>query len=215
MFKSYENFWRNFFNFKGTSSKSDFWWPVLINSLLFLFLKIVCDIFIDPAIVSILLYILSMPIMFGTISCITRRLRDAGYLWFNLFLGLFHCRCLGLRRGHHHYLRRGAVQPLPPDLVLGGQGRTGLPSGSGGARSGQLQAGGVRQQFSVSASWGEEHYRGTRRQPHDAGNGKTGGQPPPAGPQAVHRARRRFQRSRRAGICAINLWLNSIQASNV
>ena len=86
MFKSYENFWRNFFNFKGTSSKSDFWWPVLINSLLFLFLKIVCDIFIDPAIVSILLYILSMPIMFGTISCITRRLRDAGYLWFNLFL---------------------------------------------------------------------------------------------------------------------------------
>ncbi len=86
MFKSYENFWRNFFNFEGTSSKGDFWWSVLINSLLFLFLRIVCNIFIDPAIVNILLSILCLPIIFGTLTCSVRRLREAGYLWFNLFL---------------------------------------------------------------------------------------------------------------------------------
>lgn len=80
MFKSYENFWRNFFNFKGTSSKGDFWWSVLINSLLFLFLRIVCNILTDSAIVNILLSILCLPIVFGTISCSVRRLREAGYL---------------------------------------------------------------------------------------------------------------------------------------
>ena len=70
------------------------------------------------------------------------------------------------RRGHHHHLRGRAVQPLPPDSFLGGQGRPGLPSGAGGARARQLQARSLGQQFSLPTDGREFHQRGARWQQH-------------------------------------------------
>ena len=34
MFKSYKKFWQNIFNFSGTASRSEYWWPVIINWVL-------------------------------------------------------------------------------------------------------------------------------------------------------------------------------------
>jgi uncharacterized membrane protein YhaH (DUF805 family) len=34
MIKSYQRFWHNLFNFSGVSSRSDYWWPVIINYII-------------------------------------------------------------------------------------------------------------------------------------------------------------------------------------
>ncbi len=34
MFQAYKNYWINFTNFEGKSSRSDFWWVVLCNVLI-------------------------------------------------------------------------------------------------------------------------------------------------------------------------------------
>ncbi|WP_179393769.1 DUF805 domain-containing protein [Lacticaseibacillus absianus] len=34
MIRSYQRFWRNMFILDGTASRSDYWWPILINHVL-------------------------------------------------------------------------------------------------------------------------------------------------------------------------------------
>lgn len=34
MIKSYKKFWGNLFNFHGTATRSNYWWPIIINYLL-------------------------------------------------------------------------------------------------------------------------------------------------------------------------------------
>lgn len=34
MIKSYKRFWANIFDFSGVSGRADYWWPVIINSIL-------------------------------------------------------------------------------------------------------------------------------------------------------------------------------------
>lgn len=34
MFNSYKKFWQNILNFSGIASRSEYWWPVIINSIL-------------------------------------------------------------------------------------------------------------------------------------------------------------------------------------
>ena len=40
MFASYKLFWKNYFNYKGTASKKDFWWPFLLNLILWIVLVV-------------------------------------------------------------------------------------------------------------------------------------------------------------------------------
>lgn len=34
MIKAYKQYWKNYFNFKGVSTRAEFWWVFLINSLI-------------------------------------------------------------------------------------------------------------------------------------------------------------------------------------
>ena len=36
MFTAYKKFWTNYVNFTGRSSRSDYWWAILFNSLIIL-----------------------------------------------------------------------------------------------------------------------------------------------------------------------------------
>ncbi|CAI2696252.1 hypothetical protein AKUA1404_14060 [Apilactobacillus kunkeei] len=35
MFKAYKLFWKNYFNFTGVSTRSEYWWVFLINSIIY------------------------------------------------------------------------------------------------------------------------------------------------------------------------------------
>ena len=35
MFEAYKYYWENAFKYRATSTRADFWWPVLVNSIIF------------------------------------------------------------------------------------------------------------------------------------------------------------------------------------
>lgn len=35
MIKAYKQFWKNYFNFTGVSTRTEFWWVILINSVIY------------------------------------------------------------------------------------------------------------------------------------------------------------------------------------
>lgn len=101
MIKAYKQFWKKYFNFKGVSTRSEFWWMVLINVLIGL-------IFIvafggaafaagllsghGPKVVSlaaiiglIIAFVYYLATIIPIISLHFRRYRDAGFTpWFLL-----------------------------------------------------------------------------------------------------------------------------------
>lgn len=35
MFEAYKYYWENAFKYRATSTRADFWWPVLVNFIIF------------------------------------------------------------------------------------------------------------------------------------------------------------------------------------
>ena len=96
MIKAYKNFFKGYADFTGRSTRSDFWWVWLMNSILFLPLYIFwfqmalkdaggTDPILGVAIISIYM-ILAIVLFIPSLAVKVRRLRDAGIHWAFIFL---------------------------------------------------------------------------------------------------------------------------------
>jgi uncharacterized membrane protein YhaH (DUF805 family) len=95
MLASYKLFWKNYFNFKGTASKKEYWWSFLANLIVWGIIAILLTVigqYTDSATGGKVLSAISLTVMavlgLGTLSCSVRRLRDGGYPWYYLLLAL-------------------------------------------------------------------------------------------------------------------------------
>lgn len=97
MFRAYKKYWVGYVDFKGRSSRSDYWLAVLANTIVTIILfsiLIVVIVFDSPDspyhVILNILYLLVMtyfPASFiPSIALQVRRLRDAGYHWALIFL---------------------------------------------------------------------------------------------------------------------------------
>lgn len=96
MIQAYKNFFKGYADFTGRSTRSDFWWVWLMNSILFLPLYIFwfqmalndteeTDPILGVAILSLYI-ILFMVLFIPRLALKVRRLRDAGLHWAFIFL---------------------------------------------------------------------------------------------------------------------------------
>ncbi|MBK5080825.1 MULTISPECIES: DUF805 domain-containing protein [unclassified Streptococcus] len=97
MFRAYKKYWMGYVDFTGRSSRSDYWFAVLANTIVSIILFtviIVVIVFDSPGsdyhVILNLLYGLAMVYFFATyipsIALQVRRLRDAGFHWALIFL---------------------------------------------------------------------------------------------------------------------------------
>ena len=96
MINAYKNFFKGYVDFTGRSTRSDFWWVWLLNSILFLPLYIFwfqialndteeTDPILGVAIISVYM-ILAIVLFTPSLAVKVRRLRDAGFHWAFIFL---------------------------------------------------------------------------------------------------------------------------------
>ena len=96
MIQAYKNFFKGYADFTGRSTRSDFWWVWLMNSILFLPLYIFyfqmalkdsreTDPILGVAIISLYM-ILGIVFFTPSLAVKVRRLRDAGLHWAFIFL---------------------------------------------------------------------------------------------------------------------------------
>ena len=96
MIRAYKNFFKGYADFTGRSTRSDFWWVWLMNSILFLPLYIFwfqmalneaeeTDPILGVAIISVYM-ILAIVLFTPSLAVKVRRLRDAGLHWAFIFL---------------------------------------------------------------------------------------------------------------------------------
>lgn len=83
MIEAYQLFWKNFFKIKGRSRRREFWWPLLINTILTSIISgIVYGITrIMPhsdVIYNIVMVIINIAILIGTFTVTVRRFHDIG-----------------------------------------------------------------------------------------------------------------------------------------
>ena len=97
MIEAYKKFWKGYVDFKGRSTRSDYWLAVLANTIVTIILfsiVIVVIVFDSPEshyhVILNLLYLLVMTYFFASfipsIALQVRRLRDAGFHWALIFL---------------------------------------------------------------------------------------------------------------------------------
>ena len=97
IFRAYKKYWMGYVDFTGRSSRSDYWFAVLANTIVSIILFtviIVVIVFDSPGsdyhVILNLLYGLAMVYFFATyipsIALQVRRLRDAGIHWALIFL---------------------------------------------------------------------------------------------------------------------------------
>ena len=105
MINAYKNFFKNYAEFAGRSTRSDYWWVWLGNLILsipfwiiyfyIVFLSTVMDSVSDSAseatfmvfgLVAIIYAIFYLAILVPTLALSVRRLRDAGFHWAFIFL---------------------------------------------------------------------------------------------------------------------------------
>lgn len=96
MIQAYKNFFKGYADFTGRSTRLDFWWVWLTNSILFLPLYIFwfqmtlkdaggTDPILGVAIISVYM-ILAIVLFTPSLAVKVRRLRDAGLHWAFIFL---------------------------------------------------------------------------------------------------------------------------------
>ena len=112
MFRAYKKFWKGYVDFKGRSTRSDYWLNVLAQCLVYLLFSFLLILIMilggdsstytsDPySFQMILVYIVVLGIgvyalasLVPSIAIIVRRLRDAGYHWALIFLSLIPYLC--------------------------------------------------------------------------------------------------------------------------
>lgn len=85
MLKYYKNFWINYVNFKGESSRKEFWSTFLINFIIF---TILFTIGYFVTIIAIIDIVIAVGFIIPSISIVVRRLHDTGRSGYNIFWGL-------------------------------------------------------------------------------------------------------------------------------
>ena len=93
MIDSYKTFWTKAFDFKGSSTRSEFWWAYLANIIIYFVLAIFVGISsaINQTLGSLfnLIYILyALGQIIPSISISIRRVRDMGKGWQWIFINL-------------------------------------------------------------------------------------------------------------------------------
>lgn len=118
MIKTYKKYWKKIIQFDGYSSRSDYWWVFLVNSLIFLVLTVVRYFVLAPQLlrlsnrantthltqeaqnlirhpsgslllITIIIGIAGLLILVPNLSLTSRRLRDGGFpWWFMIFFGI-------------------------------------------------------------------------------------------------------------------------------
>lgn len=115
MINAYKKFWNNYTNFSGISSRSDYWFAWLMNSIIYLIAIIILGIYISIAglhgnysevtsnsgvdfnlqisgvfvpVMFWIIFIFSLAIFLPSLAISIRRLRDAGFHWAFIFLNL-------------------------------------------------------------------------------------------------------------------------------
>ena len=101
MIEAYKKFWKGYVDFKGRSTRSDYWFAYLANMLTVIAFYVLLAIFggIASATESSFLAVISFIILFiffafgiaailPGIAVTVRRLRDAGYNWPYIFISL-------------------------------------------------------------------------------------------------------------------------------
>ena len=101
MFSAYAKFWKGYVDFTGRSSRSDYWWPVLVNVIIMFLVALLIPLIgastgfdsnISPAtltmviMVSFVFGVYALAIFLPSIAILVRRLRDAGFHWAFIFL---------------------------------------------------------------------------------------------------------------------------------
>lgn len=105
MFKAYQNYWKNSFKYQATSTRADYWWPVLMNLIIYAILALLLmasgissvgsllqgttDGMGTVMILMVVMLIFSIATIFPSIAICVRRVRDAGLsVWFVLGIWL-------------------------------------------------------------------------------------------------------------------------------
>ncbi|MBO5120616.1 MAG: DUF805 domain-containing protein [Bacilli bacterium] len=77
MLDSYKRFWQNYANFKGRSTRADYWWVCLANFLIGFVLGFISGIIPDLAgLLSAVSSLYSLAVLVPTLALIVRRLHD-------------------------------------------------------------------------------------------------------------------------------------------
>ena len=72
--EAYKEFYRRYFDFKGYSTRSEYWIPILVNAVV---LGLMQALFGDSLIGMLLVAVLSLAVLVPTIAVLIRRLRDS------------------------------------------------------------------------------------------------------------------------------------------
>ena len=93
MIDAYKLFWTKAFDFKGVSTRSEFWYSYLANIIIYLLLNILTGIGMAinewlGGLIGIVLLLFSLGIIIPSISVSVRRTNDAGKAWSWIFINL-------------------------------------------------------------------------------------------------------------------------------
>ena len=93
MIDAYKHFWIKAFDFKGVSTRSQFWWSYLATNILYFLLSIIAGIgsAINEylgALLGLVLLLFILGLIIPSISISIRRTNDAGKAWPWIFINL-------------------------------------------------------------------------------------------------------------------------------
>ena len=93
MIDAYKHFWTKAFDFKGVSTRSQFWWSYLATTILYIALLIITGIGsaisdLLGALLGIISGLFSLGVIIPSISICIRRTNDAGKAWPWIFINL-------------------------------------------------------------------------------------------------------------------------------
>lgn len=81
MIQAYVEYWKRFCDFKGTTSRAGYWWAFLAEIIVGFVIGLIA---IVPAL-AFIPNIFSVVTIIPGLAIVIRRLRDAGYKWYNIF----------------------------------------------------------------------------------------------------------------------------------
>ena len=93
MIEAYKHFWTKAFDFKGVSTRSQFWWSYLATTIIYILLSFITGIgaVINEwlgALLGIVFGLFGLGIIIPSISICIRRTNDAGKGWAWIFINL-------------------------------------------------------------------------------------------------------------------------------
>ena len=93
MIDAYKHFWTKAFDFKGVSTRSQFWWSYLATTVIYFVLTIATGIAgyiwdVLGVLVGLILLLYGLGIIIPSISICIRRTNDAGKPWPWIFISL-------------------------------------------------------------------------------------------------------------------------------